>query len=654
MSSKIHFDPRDPRSDIQKQFRKDRRIKAKTRLLNSTPPRIKAFPGADISIQLSPSQPSFKKDFTVSGTVTVFAFPIPGTEVSLLMNGEVVQRGKTDLLGNYDLRSTIGQFGKFTFQTHAAVTILEAVSDIIEIEILPKVILKFDPRSPSVGDSVQGSISITDGTGIPVSIPYEIDIIDPDNLEAKQLGVTDRNGHDTFAFNAIKSGIWRFITKVDLAVQEFRLDVAEEERVTPKVSISFSPSNPVFGDNVRATIVISDLDTGGPLAGMNYAYEVFDPDNNLTINGVGQTDASGTDDFTFQVPRSGTWNVRIIVLGTEFVRSLFVSSAPPVDGPPPPPPPPPPSPVEPPPPTTDPLEVSSFTAQPMQGEIPFNVKFNIAVLGGVPPFAYAISYGDGRSDLKENISARSTDFIHPYEKQGIHKASATIIDASGSARSTQEIFIQAEAAGIAGPPQDGDVRIKVLSLVGGAGSFQADVEYINTRKDIAIDGFRYLSVFRDGENIGWDKKAILIPESSVVGITYKAQNLPPGTYTLFFNHSDKELEAWAAQVEVSVTIAGPPPTTVPLGTLNFSGQPPLEGEAPLYITFTMGVDTGISPYTFVISFGDGKSDIKHDEEGVLVGFVHVYEKPGIYKASATVTDGGGRTSSSREEIIQAK
>ena len=82
--------------------------------------------------------------------------------------------------------------------------------------------------------------------------------------------------------------------------------------------------------------------------------------------------------------------------------------------------------------------------------------------------------------------------------------------------------------------------------------------------------------------------------------------------------------AWSVS---GVAAAGP--------TANFQIDP-RHGEVPLSVQFSNGSNGGVAPLYFTWDFGDGASSTERDP-------THVYQVPGEFSATLTVTDYAGQT-----------
>lgn len=128
-----------------------------------------------------------------------------------------------------------------------------------------------------------------------------------------------------------------------------------------------------------------------------------------------------------------------------------------------------------------------------------------------------------------------------------------------------------------------------------------------------------------------------------------------GTYTIQANVSDTVLVggewkdlAGSATAQVTVTSEVPAPLSV-----SFSSDV-AEGVAPLEVWFTVGIEGGYEPYTYVVDFGDGTSTaVESRPSSGSFSFVHTYENGGTFNTVLTVWD-TKKTQISRQITITVK
>lgn len=113
-----------------------------------------------------------------------------------------------------------------------------------------------------------------------------------------------------------------------------------------------------------------------------------------------------------------------------------------------------------------PLQLS-ITANPSTGEAPLNVQFSSYVSGGIAPYSYAWSFGDGATDT-------SSAPQHPYQNAGSYTATLVVSDSQGTQKSTTTMVtvIPALTATISADHATGDVPLTVAFSATASGGTQ--------------------------------------------------------------------------------------------------------------------------------------------------------------------------------------
>ncbi len=112
----------------------------------------------------------------------------------------------------------------------------------------------------------------------------------------------------------------------------------------------------------------------------------------------------------------------------------------------------------------------------------------------------------------------------------------------------------------------------------------------------------------------------------------------PGVYAVNFSVLDPDGDQ--AYSELTITVCAPG-SCGKLSAAVFAF--PTTGSAPLAVDFFGSASYGTSPWTFAWSFGDGTSS-------TLQAPVHTYTSAGTFRATLTVTDGGGATATNSTTI----
>ena len=75
---------------------------------------------------------------------------------------------------------------------------------------------------------------------------------------------------------------------------------------------------------------------------------------------------------------------------------------------------------------------------------------------------------------------------------------------------------------------------------------------------------------------------------------------------------------------------------------------PDTGDAPLPVSFSIGISGGYTPYSWTLDYGDGTSPGSGSSPGTNT---HTYTKVGTFNATLTVTDALGATIASRSKVM---
>ena len=247
----------------------------------------------------------------------------------------------------------------------------------------------------------------------------------------------------------------------------------------------------------------------------------------------------------------------------------------------------------------------SITAQPDTGFAPLTVGFSSSPCCAAP-YSFNWNFGDG------SPNAPQQNPNHTYDTPGTYVATCTMTDNLGRTI-TQTITVTVQAA-------EGSVAGRIVNSDTGSPLAGASV---------SVDGYSATS------------------DSSG---NFSIADIPSGTYTLTvsapnYTPTSQSVTIVAGQmtsmVQTNLTkkYVGDVGLT-PTATLTIRiTAGPVSGEADLMVGFNSFPAGGQSPYDFLWDFGDGKHSIWQNP-------VHIYNLPGIYAATCTVTDIAGRTAAS--------
>jgi len=235
--------------------------------------------------------------------------------------------------------------------------------------------------------------------------------------------------------------------------------------------------------------------------------------------------------------------------------------------------------------------VATANASPISGSAPVAVNFTASASGGVAPYGYQWTFGDGATGSTQNPS-------HTYVSAGIFTATLTVTDAVGG-----KVQANVGPISVSGP----------LSARAGAAPTAGDAPVTAAFFGSASGGtLPYSFTWSLGD-----------------GTTSNAQNPShlygtAGTYTATLTVTDAQNHSAAAQATVDVS-----PTLSASDSVS-----PGSGTAPLPVAFTANTSGGKAPFSYRWAFGDGATSTSQNP-------AHSYGVPGTFTVSLMVTDANG-------------
>ena len=245
---------------------------------------------------------------------------------------------------------------------------------------------------------------------------------------------------------------------------------------------------------------------------------------------------------------------------------------------------------------------ASASATPTGGDAPLAVAFTGASTGGLAPFSYTWTFGDG-------TTSASLSPGHTYSAAGTYAAGFSVTDAN-------RVKVSATAITIVVQP-----HLNVTdSGLPTAGEAPLTVAFTTTPTGGTL-GYSYAWTFGDGG-------------------TSTSQN-PSHTYTTVGTFAARltvtdAIGATATATALTITVNPPPTATASAGKT--------AGDAPLAVTFTGTASSGTAPYSYAWTFADGGTSTSQSPS-------HTYTTAGTYQATLTVTDAAGRNASATTASI---
>ncbi len=229
-------------------------------------------------------------------------------------------------------------------------------------------------------------------------------------------------------------------------------------------------------------------------------------------------------------------------------------------------------------------------------ELGWTIGIFPTVFGGVAPYQYAWSFGDGTSSASQNIT-------HTYASTGVYLMQLNVTDSVGG-RGTVAWVIDVYA-----PPQ--------LQLT--ASTLATDIGETVSFSTVTTGGYGNGSTF-------WSFGDGDFGTGSAANHSWKTA----GLYVVSATYEDQYADEATASVSIQVN-------GTPAGLFVVSGGTnanPARPGTPFYYNATM--NGGTTPFAIVWHFGDGS-------EGSGAQVIHNYSAPGNYTITVNATDAAGGT-----------
>ncbi|MFT4308026.1 MAG: PKD domain-containing protein, partial [Candidatus Woesearchaeota archaeon] len=238
---------------------------------------------------------------------------------------------------------------------------------------------------------------------------------------------------------------------------------------------------------------------------------------------------------------------------------------------------------------------ASLSADPSEGFAPLTTNYACSASGGIAPYSYSVSFGDGSSSTDRQGS-------YTYHDSGSYTMTCTVRDAIGQkATRSRTITVDEQPAPL-------KVSYSVSPSSGDAP--------LSTQHSCSVSGgvppYSYRITTGDGRTIG---------ASSASHVYYDA-----GSYVARCSVTDSR--GVSASRSRTVTVFEPEPPVDPLGvSLSVS---PVSGYAPLTVSYSCSVSGGRDPV-------DARVRVGSSATSALSGDI-TFESPGVYTVVCDATD----------------
>lgn len=261
------------------------------------------------------------------------------------------------------------------------------------------------------------------------------------------------------------------------------------------------------------------------------------------------------------------------------------------------------------------LQAAATTSSGM-GSAPFATTFDGSACGGSGTYSYFWTFGDGETSTSQDATVT-------YATAGIYTVSLEVNDTAGD-HAWSNITVSVDPSlHVALSATSGVIPLSIV--------FWANVSGTSSASSVIWQ-------FGDGSTGSG-------PGGSPVQHTYAAA----GNYTAEATVSVQG-SSWVGHAYETVQAKANPKVPPPLA-LAFDPTP-TEGVAPLGMNVSASATGGTAPYAATLNFGDGTPDVVDSGwAGSVVAFAHVYELPGEYTITITLTDASGATLTSTAGVL---
>ncbi len=239
---------------------------------------------------------------------------------------------------------------------------------------------------------------------------------------------------------------------------------------------------------------------------------------------------------------------------------------------------------------------------------PLAVSFQGTVQGGFSLQRIAWNFGDG------GTSNGSLSVTHTYASAGTYRVTLRVIDVlAASASATDDLSVS---------PSVGTL-VAVAAETGTSGPSPLTVTFHGSASG-GTGPYTFDWTFGDG--------------AAASGSTPTHEYVAQGEFDVVLTVTDAI--SVSASTSLVVVVLAPSGTFAATISANVTA-----GAAPLAVSFQSAARGGTSPYTFVLTFGDGTAAV----HGNLSS--HTYTTPGVFEATVSVTDATGASTTAHVTLV---